>query len=314
MGRADRTPTVEPIGPAVLRRLPLPALPTDGSKEDRGRVLVIGGHREVPGSVLLAATAALRAGAGKVQLALPASAAVALAVAMPEGRVLGLEEADDGGLAGTVTDPLVELARRADAICVGPGMLEKPPARALLDLLLKLDLDARWVVDGVAVCALREEDALLGRLRGRAVLTPHAGEMAALLGITREAVENDFEGTAYDFSRRHGVVVALKGVETVIADAESPVYRNRRGNAGLATAGSGDVLAGMVAGLAARGATPLTAAVWGVHGHALAGEQLARSTGPVGYLARDLLPVIPGILARAAPRASRVAGRRGGRR
>jgi hydroxyethylthiazole kinase-like uncharacterized protein yjeF len=129
------------------------------------------------------------------------------------------------------------------------------------------------------------------------VVTPHAGEMAEMWGCSREQVLEDPVGLSREAARAWEAVVVLKGTETIIAAPDGSTFRNTAGNSGLATAGSGDVLAGLLAGLAARGATAAQAAVWSVYLHAKAGEALAAKTGPLGYLARDLSPQVPRLLA-----------------
>jgi ADP-dependent NAD(P)H-hydrate dehydratase len=130
------------------------------------------------------------------------------------------------------------------------------------------------------------------------VVTPHAGEMASCLKAEKTEVAGDPAATARRAAELFRCVVALKGAETVIALPDGECYRNRAGNVGLATSGSGDTLGGIVAGLAARGAAPVQAAVWGVHLHARAGDRLARRIGPLGFLARELLDEIPGLMAK----------------
>jgi NAD(P)H-hydrate repair Nnr-like enzyme with NAD(P)H-hydrate dehydratase domain len=140
----------------------------------------------------------------------------------------------------------------------------------------------------------------LHSLEGRAVITPHAGEMASCLKEDKAEITGDPGATARRAADLFRCVVALKGAETVIAAPEGEAYRSRAGNVGLATSGSGDTLGGLIAGLAARGAPPLQAAVWGVYLHARAGDRLARRIGPLGFLARELLGEIPGLMGKLA--------------
>ena len=141
----------------------------------------------------------------------------------------------------------------------------------------------------------REPDALK-RLGGRAILTPHAGEVASMTGESRETIEKEPEAWARRCARQYGGCVALKGVDTFVADRSGRLWRNHKGNKGLAISGSGDTLSGIVAGLAARGAPPPQAAVWAVALHARAGDRLARRMGPLGFLPRELLAEIPGLM------------------
>jgi hydroxyethylthiazole kinase-like uncharacterized protein yjeF len=157
---------------------------------------------------------------------------------------------------------------------------------------------ATLILDAAAIIGLRTDERLLAPLEARAVLTPHAGEMAALLGVEKQAVENDPAELARRAADKFGAVVVLKGAESWIATPAGALYRYDGGNVGLATSGSGDTLAGIVAGLAARGAPPLNAVVWAVYLHGSAGRALAKRIGPLGFLARELLAELPPLLRR----------------
>jgi ADP-dependent NAD(P)H-hydrate dehydratase len=285
---------------ALLRRMPLPRPDEDDDKDERGRVLVIGGSTQVAGAVLLAGVAALRAGAGKLQLATVAPAASALGIAVPEALVVGLRASRTGEIAGSQALPaLSQHIGTADSVLVGPGMSSDRAAHALLaSLVPRLDDAATLVLDASAITALAHDESLLLPLDGRAVLTPHAGEMATLLGIDKREVTRDPGGVARVAAERFGAIVALKGAETYIADPNRALYRYSGGSVGLATSGSGDTLAGIIAGLTARGARPAQAAAWGAYLHGAAGRALARKLGPIGFLARELLDELPVLLRR----------------
>jgi len=275
----------------VLRRRPLPEPGPHSDKEKRGRVLVIGSCARVPGAALLSGNAALRAGAGKLQLAVPASLAVALGVAMPESGVIALDETGQGDPLGG--DSLQKAATGADCVLLGPGLIEEEGASAIARDLLAVDADPGFVFDAAAlarVLALRDH---IRRRAGRVILTPHAGEMAALLDVDKHVVERDPETCARDLAKDLKCVVALKGATTFVSDSRGSVWRNDHGAAGLGTCGSGDVLAGIMAGLRARGAGALDAALWGVFVHAEIGRRLTGSVAPLGFLARELLAEIP---------------------
>lgn len=285
------------ITEALLRGMPLPRPDEDGDKDRRGQVMVVAGSVEVPGAALLAGIAALRAGAGKLQMATARSVAVPLGLAVPEALVIGLPETPDGGIAPEAGAELARRARRCGAVLVGPGMTNGAESAALTGVLLdRLDGPA-LVLDAAALKGLTDSRERLHRHAGRAVITPHAGEMASLLGIEREAVATDPRGTARRAAALLQVVVVMKGPCTEIVTPQGEAWRYSGGTVGLATSGSGDTLAGLVAGLLARGATPLQAAVWAVHLHGEAGNRLTRRHGPLGFLARELLAEVPGIMA-----------------
>ncbi|GLC26841.1 NAD(P)H-hydrate dehydratase [Roseisolibacter agri] len=295
------TTSARAVTPALLRRLPLPPLDHAGDKESRGRILAVGGCVQVPGAMLLAGVAALRAGAGKLQLATVRAAALPLGLAVPEALVVGLPTSAAGEIAGArAAAPLREHAAATDALLVGPGMTADRAAHALLAALVpRLRDDAVLVLDGAAVVALRHDEALLAPLGGRVVLTPHSGEMASLLDVARDAIEADAPEVARTAAARFGATVALKGAESWIAAPDGTLLHYRGNAVGLGTSGSGDTLAGIVAGLAARGASATTAAAWGVWAHGTAGRILARRTATVGFLARELLAEVPALVGRA---------------
>jgi len=292
----ERKPAI--ITPDLLRGWPLPQPDADGDKEGRGRVLVVGGSAEMPGAAVLAGLAALRAGVGKLRLAVPRSVALGVALALPEGRVFALPEAANGAVDFSAVEELVERANEVQCVLFGPGMTDEAATARLVQAVLPR-LDGPIVVlDATALACLGLDPQALHCLEGRVVVTPHAGELASCLKADKEAIVADAAGTARQAAALFRSVVALKGAETMITAPDGPTYVNRAGNVGLATTGSGDALGGIIAGLAARGAEPLQAAVWGIYLHARAGDRLARRIGPLGYLARELLPEIPQLLAK----------------
>lgn len=291
----------------TLRAWPLPRIDGDADKEERGRVLVVGGTRELAGAVQLAGVAVLRSGAGKLVIATARSTAPHLAQAMPESRVIALGENDDGSLSDGTVRVLETSLHTAAAVLVGPGLSQSPSHAALAEQLLRACRDVPVVLDAGAMDAVKR----VGHFDQPVLLTPHAGEMAHLLDVPKEDVLARPEQHVLAASAKWNAVVALKGAVTLIATPAGKVYRHEAGHPGLATSGSGDVLAGLVAGLAARGASLEQACAWGVVLHALAGRTLARTIGPVGYLARELPGVVPALLARLQRAPVRRRGPRG---
>ncbi len=284
------------INPQLLRRIPLPRPEQGGDKEERGRVLVVGGGPETPGAVVLAATAAMRAGAGKVQIATGRTNAPAVAASVPEARVFALPESRAGSLTKAAVTKLESHLAEAQSVCIGPGLIEDEAVVRFTEAALNHCRDVAVVMDAGALCCLARGRELLHAFGGRAVITPNADEMADIFGEDKESLTRDPAATALRAASELRAVVVLKGRRTIIASPEGKLYENRAGNVGLATSGSGDVLAGLIAGLLARGTEALTAAVWGVHLHALAGERLAARVGPLGYLARELPAEIPALM------------------
>lgn len=296
--KSQNKPTL--ITPAFLRQNPLPSPDGGGDKNVRGSVLIVGGAPALPGAVILAATAALRAGAGRLRIMTCRSIAQAVGVAVPESMAVGLDETDSGALAASAADRIVEAANGVDAVLLGPGMEDPDAVTALLALVVPRLDGPTIVLDAAALAFVSQHAEGLYPLEGRAVLTPHATEMALMLGIEKDAVAADPPAIARRAAAERQAVTALKGAETFIATPDGALYHNKAGNVGLATSGSGDTLAGIVAGLAARGAEPWLAAVWGVYLHAAAGDVLARRHGSLGFLARELLSEIPALMASLA--------------
>lgn len=288
------------LTPAVLRDLALPPLDGSADKDARGRVLIVGGCSENPGGLLLAAEAALRSGAGKLQLATGDDVAPAVAVAVPEARVFALAAAGTGGIDPKASATIAERAERVDALLIGPGLVDEDAAAPFARGVLKRVTRPAVVLDAGGLAALWEDAGALAKLDGRAVLTPHGGEMARLLGMERAEVEADPEAAARRAVDAFGAVVALKGADTIIAAPDGRTLCYTGGSVGLATSGSGDVLGGIIAGLLARGAEPLVAAAWGVYLHGEAGNALAARYGAVGLLARELPAEVPRILHRTS--------------
>lgn len=281
---------------AWLRDYPLPPPHPHADKNSRGRVFAIGGCARVPGGLLLTAEAALRAGAGKVQVATARGPAQTLGIAMPEIAVFPMDEDARGEISG-LTEGLEHDIARSDAVIAGPAMGCGIAAGSVVDRLLGSECAAlTLVLDAAALMTLPERADRLATRWEPAILTPHVGEMAAMLECDAAAIEADRPGAVREAAKRYGAVVLLKGATSLIADRDGTLLAYAGGGVGLATGGSGDVLAGLAAGLAARGASPLEAAAWAVWLHGEAGRRCAEQIGPLGFLARELLAHVPGLM------------------
>lgn len=278
---------------------PLPQPGGDTDKNKRGRVLVAGGSQSVPGALRLTGEAALRAGAGKLQLATVENAAPLLGMAMPEAAVFPLPVNRDGELSAKAGSALAGLLERCDALVLGPGMGAKAEAGAILKAVLAAaGPDLAILIDAGAIGDSTPIAEAIRAHAGHIVFTPHAGEMALLMGCGEAEVTGEHARAAAD---RFGATIVLKTAETWIATSGKRTLHYPGGGPGLATGGSGDVLAGIIAGLLARGADPRTAAGWGVWLHGESGRRLADRIGPLGFLARELPTEIPALMAQAAP-------------
>lgn len=292
------------VAPSLLREWPLPAPGAD--KYSRGSVLVVGGARATPGAALLAGVSALRAGAGKLTLAVAESVAVQLGVALPECGAIGLPETPGGSVKPELA-PIASYLDRADAVLVGPGLDDPDLAGELLEALLEHEASRDGssdpdgtegpaiVLDAYALAALVHLEDQLDPWRGRLILTPNPTEAGILLGRDVEDLEKDLP----EISAKFGAVVSCQGLITQppgLEPDEPELWKITTGYGGLGTSGSGDVLAGAIAGLRARGTTGAQAACWGTHLHAAAADRLASRLGPLGFLARELADELPALM------------------
>ncbi len=276
------------ITPASLRDWSLPS--PGGSKYGRGQVMVLGGAAATPGAAMLTGLACLRVGAGRLSMGVAQSAAVALAIAVPEAGVYGLPQSPRGSVLGSDLSAVADSVSSVDVVVVGPGLDDADETETLLQTLLPLlDEKAALVLDAYALGVWPRVQAT-GFGAGRLLMTPNPEEAARLL-------ERDLSEPAADIAaiaERYQAVVSCQGW---IADPDGGCWQVSTGHVGLGTSGSGDVLAGALAGLRARGASASQAACWGTYLHAAAGDRLTARVGKLGFLARELLDEIPGVMA-----------------
>ena len=285
------SPTIV-IDDALLCRRPLPAVAADASKDGRGSVLVIGGTRQTPGGVLLAGRASLRAGAGRLCVATVESMTAALAVEMPEARVVALAETEHGAIDPRAADHLVALMDEYDAVLVGPGTVDPEPITDLVRALLgRASSQTTVVLDAAALGAASSYPDAVAGSDATVVLIPNTKEMGTLLGRDEPRVRGEPVTALLDAVKTYGSSVALRGADTWVTGPGQQLYVERDGSTALATSGSGDVFAGALTGLLARGTRPLCALLWAVHVHAMTGTDLARERG-LGVLASDLVDAL----------------------
>jgi NAD(P)H-hydrate epimerase len=273
------------------RRL-LPPRPVTGHKGTFGHLLVIAGSLGKSGAAALTAAAGVRAGAGLVSAACPASIQEVLAIKLTEVMTEPLPDCD-GQLTAEARSAVEALYPGKDSMVLGPGLGGGEGVRALVcellrNCILPLVLDA----DGLNAIAA-DPDILKERQGSPAVLTPHPGEMARLTGRTVSQIEADRIGVARAIARRYRVVLVLKGSRTIIALPDGQIRINSTGHQGLASGGTGDVLTGLIGGLLAQGLTPEDAATLGVFLHGLAADRLRPRMGDAGMTATDLLNELP---------------------
>lgn len=289
----------KPLNLAELQRQPLPPV-EEGDKDSHGRLLVIAGSSQTPGSAVISATAALRSGCGKVSIATVEPMAPHIGMAVPEALVIALPTARDGGISRTGASQVAELAVDFDAVIAGPGMAQGKPCSLLAHHLLQSGLD-RLVLDAAMLYALPPHDDT-ARSAPTPILLPHGREMAALIECDEEDAIREPLSCGLQCASRYGALVLVKGAQSHVVTPDGKAWKYEGGGPGLGVSGSGDTLAGIIGGLLARGAAPLTALLWGVWLHGEAGAALAKKVGTLGFLAREIAGEIPALLTRAATR------------
>ena len=292
-------PEAEAIQPrgALPDGFRLPARPRDGHKGTFGTVVVLAGSQGYTGAAYLASMGAARSGAGIVRLLVAQSIYPILAQKCTEVVVGPVPEISPGVVGHASLSGILRGFAGADAGVIGPGLGRDASTRRLVEDLVPRGA-APLVLDADALNLLSEHRAILPRLSPQIVLTPHPAEFGRLAGLETSAVQQDRRGIASRFAKAWNKVVVLKGAGTVIAAPDGRVTLNPIATPALASGGTGDVLAGLIAGLMGQKLPPFEAAVTGVHLHSLAGLDLEASLGQAGVLASDLLPQLPRVMER----------------
>lgn len=280
----------------------LPGRRYDAHKKSVGRVLIVAGSVGMTGAACLAAEATLRTGAGIVTLAVPRSLNDIFEVKLTEAMTVPMPETTSRSLDVAASRIVLEMCDSFDALVIGPGMsLENSTKELVRALVAEVELPV--VLDADGLNALTGGAEVLRQRKGPTVITPHTGELSRLLGTEATTIEADRLAYTKRAAAEWGVVALLKGPGTVVSDGES-VSVNSTGNAGLATAGTGDVLAGMIGSLIAQGATASEAAVAGSYIHGLAADLAAREVTERCLIAQDVISFLPRAFARVAETAT----------
>jgi hydroxyethylthiazole kinase-like uncharacterized protein yjeF len=273
----------------------LPQRSPFANKGTFGKALIVAGSVNYIGAAYLACSGAMRTGAGLVTLATARSLQSVLASKLNETTYLPLPEIEEGIISPQAVDIIINELGNYDVLLIGPGMGQREPAvefmRSLFDMLAEAKL--KIILDADALNTLSAIPEWWQRFTYDAILTPHPGEMARLTGKRIDAIQRDRLGTAREAAQKWQKIVVLKGAYTVIAAPDGRLAVSPFANAGLASAGTGDVLAGAITGLAAQGLSLFDAACLGVYLHGLAGEMVKDTLGDAGMLASDLLPALP---------------------
>ena len=277
--------------------LPLPPRKPQGHKGTFGDTLFIAGAGSYFGAPYLAAMSFLKAGGGYARLAAPAAMTPFLATRGPEIVFAPQRETDTGSIALANKNALLELTRRVDFVVLGPGLSLHPESQQLAREVVA-GVDKPLLIDGDGITAVCAEPSIWAVRRAPTILTPHSGEMARLTGLSPRDIEADRIAVAQDTAARLGAYIVLKGAHSLIATPDRQVFINLSGNSGMATPGSGDVLAGVIAAMAGLGLNLAEAARMGVFVHGLAGDLIAAASGADGLVASDVLRMLPAAMRR----------------
>lgn len=273
----------------------LPVRSPDAHKGTFGTVAVIAGSRGMAGAAALASEAVLRVGAGLSILCVPVGLRDIMAIKLTEVMTRGLPETSDGMLSSAAVDDALRICEKASAVVLGCGLGLSEDTIEFVNGILRSSKTS-MVIDADALNCISQQNGNPAKLQDNTVITPHPAEIARLLGTTTAEIQSDRLGAAKNASQQFGCVVVLKGAGTVIANPAGRVYVNTTGNPGMATGGTGDVLAGMIGGLMSQGMPAFDAAVSGVFIHGAAGDIAAKAIGESGMLAGDLLNAVPAAL------------------
>lgn len=292
----EKSLNINLITDQLAHRLLKPRQP-DSHKGTFGHALLIGGSTGLSGAVILASLAALRTGAGLVTAALPNSLVPVLDSALPEVMSIPLVQNGQGAIALEALPAIENILGTASVCAIGPGMSRYNEAGGIVRFVLER-AGIPVVIDADGLNALTADTVALKNRQIPIVLTPHPGEMARLTGRTIGEIQSRRMEYAARYAREWGVTIVLKGNKTIVAGPSGEIYVNVTGNPGMATAGSGDVLCGIITGLISQGLKPLPAAALGAYLHGLSGDHAAGKIGQTGLIAGDLIEYLPGVMAR----------------
>lgn len=266
--------------------------PVTAHKGVFGRVFILAGSRGMTGAAHLAGMAALRSGAGLVTVGIPDAVYLVIAKRESELMIRPFPSTRQGTLSLKGFSGIERFCATQNVLAIGPGLSQQSATQKLIRKVFPAT-ELPLVIDADGLNALKGHLKALGACRGRAVLTPHSGEFLRVFGGSLDDSEVLRKKRAMDAAQKHGVVIVLKGHRTVVASADGEAHVNTTGNPGMATAGSGDVLTGVIAALIGQGLSVYEAACFGVHVHGLAGDLAAKITGQISLTAGDILRELP---------------------
>ncbi|MBR5273473.1 MAG: NAD(P)H-hydrate dehydratase [Clostridia bacterium] len=273
----------------------LPKRHPEANKGSFGHLLSVCGSMMMPGAAVLAASAAVRMGAGLVTAAFPTAAYNAIAPHLIEPLLCPLQSDENGFLSARSTFGLIDRLERATACLIGCGLGQTPDTQMIVKEIL-LHSKKPIVLDADGINVITDNINILNAVSVPVIITPHPGEMSRLCKVSIKEIQQDRVGVSLWFAEKSKTIVVLKGAGTIIATPDGKCYVNRTGNAGMAKGGSGDMLAGMIASLTAQGLSPETSAICAVYLHGVAGDLAASQTSQRGVTPSDMVSVLPKLL------------------
>ncbi len=262
-------------------------------KNTFGHVLVLAGSKRMLGAAALTGLAAMRTGAGLVTTGVPKSLNTTLHKKLSNViMTLPLAETKEQSVSFTAFKAIKPILNKYTVIALGPGLSQSTSTQKFIFAVIEHS-PVPVIIDADALNAVSNNTQILLKAKSHLILTPHPGEMARLTGLTKAAIEKDRKTIAEKFTRKFKCTLLLKGPRTVVASPNKRTYINTTGNSGMATAGSGDVLTGIIAGLGSQGSNPYLAAKYGAYLHGIAGDLAAKSKGRLSMIAADIIDFIP---------------------
>jgi len=278
----------------------IPRREQSAHKGDCGKVFVLAGSAGMTGAAIMTCKAALRVGAGIVQLGIPESLALHVDPQLPEMITVGLPETKNKSLSLKAISKIIDLCAKSDVIAIGPGISQDPDTKKLISELLpalaKLRGSKKIILDADGLNAISDNTDVLNSLKTDIIVTPHPGEMSRISNKTVTDIQQDRINIAKEFSVKYGIFVALKGNQTVLAKPDGKYFINLTGNPGMASAGMGDVLTGAIAGFAAQNMNLFDAAMAGIYVHGMSGDVVASIKGQHGLIASDVIDAMPFVI------------------
>jgi len=262
-------------------------------KGDYGHLLVLAGSSRFSGAALLCAEAALRAGSGLVTLGIPKGIALAVIKNKPkEVMLLPLNQTKEGALSKTAFSKIASFLKKVDVLIIGPGLGDNKSTYALVRKIITRS-NLPTVVDADALNALNKHLKILKNHKGNFILTPHEKELSRLFGLSIGFVKKNRKLVAKKYAKYYNSIIVLKGHTSIVTSGTGQCYINKTGNPGMATAGSGDVLSGIIGAFLAQGLDSFAAAKYATHIHGLAGDIAAKDKTQMGLIASDIINRIP---------------------